>query len=270
MGMYDYLGGEQVKIFYSPIFSPKDSMGTEGASTWHSGGGMRSFEVGDELPLKTLYYQYPENFLMHDFRFEYREVWIIVDGKLKELTTYEKLTNDDIMGPVLDYYGRELNIKTVEDFSLIKKEAEKAREEDRKIEYSLFPKGVVHAVRNNLEEFQAKEKEWDQVKYQASAAFSEKWFVKDEYLDEKDFGEAIDVFLFHNESKNNKSIGDHYKPFEMYTQCLSYVRSLILADPDIIDKYKAWLNAPEMLNEIDFDNLINVIMKQSKVGSSSF
>ena len=43
MGMYDYLGGEQVKIFYVPIFVEKDFIDQK-PTTYHSGGSLRSFK----------------------------------------------------------------------------------------------------------------------------------------------------------------------------------------------------------------------------------
>ena len=58
MGLYDYLNGEQVKIFYSPVFWSEN----EGENVYYSGGGLRGYINGDKLPLKTLYYKYPDDF----------------------------------------------------------------------------------------------------------------------------------------------------------------------------------------------------------------
>lgn len=59
----DYLTDEryetEIKCFYNPLFSGKE---INGVHTWHSGGSLTTFKAGDELPLKTLYYEYPENF----------------------------------------------------------------------------------------------------------------------------------------------------------------------------------------------------------------
>ena len=45
MGMYDYINGEQVKCFYSPIYS-SDGLGLA-YNTWHNGGMFRNFSTGD-------------------------------------------------------------------------------------------------------------------------------------------------------------------------------------------------------------------------------
>ena len=52
--MYDYINGEQVKVFYTPIFG---KLMSENYSTWHSGGSLSDYKTGDEVPIKTLYYK---------------------------------------------------------------------------------------------------------------------------------------------------------------------------------------------------------------------
>ncbi len=255
MGMYDYLGGEQIKIFYAPIFSPKGMSMNDKAGTWHSGGKLCSYGVGDELPLKTLYYHYPQNFLVYDYRFEYEDVWVIENGTFERIVSYKDLENSDMVGPVLDYYGRELNIKKVEDFSTIKVDEKECHQENKKIELEMFPNGLIHTIKNNYDEFKKKEKEWEAVSYGGSKRFSEKWFTNDTYRNEKKFGEAIDSLRFHWKERNKDE--SNYK---MYVECAEYTKSLIDNNPHIIPQYKQWLNNEEMLDAIEFNTLIKEVM----------
>lgn len=71
MGMYDCLIDRkhydepvQVKCFYVPIFAGEDYYSISNAYTWHSGGRLVSYNVGNELPLKTFYYDYPDDFVL--------------------------------------------------------------------------------------------------------------------------------------------------------------------------------------------------------------
>ncbi len=119
MGMYDYLDGEQVKIFYTPVFNEKYGM-------WHSGGSLRNYSINDELPLKTTYYKYPDNMIIYAYGY-CGDVWIVKDKILKE--HYSNLNNIKIIDlsiPVYDYMGNELNINTVEDFILCNNDYEVA------------------------------------------------------------------------------------------------------------------------------------------------
>jgi len=59
----DYLVDErhetEVMCFYNPFFSEKEN---KEKYTWHVGGSLKTYEAGSELPLKTLYYEYPNDF----------------------------------------------------------------------------------------------------------------------------------------------------------------------------------------------------------------
>jgi len=126
MGMYDYLGGEQIKIFYIPIFSEENVI-NGGPCVWHSGGMLRNFNENSNLPLKTLYYKYPDNFVVFDFNFNCDNCWIIKNKKFQEIKNHEDITENDLGETVYDYFGRELNISKVEDFHQLKKEYKEAK-----------------------------------------------------------------------------------------------------------------------------------------------
>lgn len=113
MGMYDYINGEQVKIFFHPIYEDRAK------NTWHSGGSLLGYKDGDSITLKTLYYKRPKNFIVLDEN-EYEErpiLHIIKDGKIH--STIELKDAVDTLFEnnecVLTYYGQEINLKTKED-----------------------------------------------------------------------------------------------------------------------------------------------------------
>jgi hypothetical protein len=66
MGMYDYLVDEkydtQVKLFYTPIYTNEPLY--ENQHTWHSGGNLITYQKYSLLPLKTMYYEYPNDFVI--------------------------------------------------------------------------------------------------------------------------------------------------------------------------------------------------------------
>ena len=113
MGMYDYINGEQIKCFYSPIFN-KDY------GVWHSGGSLIGYSNGDELPLKTMYYKYASNLAILDIidiaKKEYL-LHIIKDGKVFKSVSGKDLIDEDLKNieSFINYYGTELNIKSKKD-----------------------------------------------------------------------------------------------------------------------------------------------------------
>lgn len=113
MGLYDYINGEQVKCFYIPVFS-------EHGGVWHSGGRMISFTDGDEVPVKTMYYKYPDNFMIFDHNSYFGDcyVHIIKDKKVFKTCTVTDMKDEYFVGNelVVSYYGAKIfNIKSVQD-----------------------------------------------------------------------------------------------------------------------------------------------------------
>lgn len=109
--MYDCLNGEQVKCFYSMIYFKED----EKYSFCKSGGGLRGYVSGSKLPLKTLHYKYPDNFLILDGNCGILHT--IKDGKLYSTESISELKEIDnySLEYVYGYNGEELNIKNIED-----------------------------------------------------------------------------------------------------------------------------------------------------------
>lgn len=129
MGMYDYINGEQVKCFYSPIYQEGDDSETIG-TVWHSGGNLRGFNDGDNVPLSTLYYKYPSNFAIFDYNVDYSDAIIhfIKDGKVfKTVASISDSLDEDIesMELIVNYFGHHLNIKSKTDmYEYLKEKAQ--------------------------------------------------------------------------------------------------------------------------------------------------
>lgn len=113
MGMYDYINGDQVKLFYIPIFDEVKK------NTWHSGGTLHSFSTGDIIPSKTLYYKLPKDFLIlkEDSDYSQIEVHIIEDSKVIDTVNIHSLDDSFFSryGVVLNHKGTSIKIKSKED-----------------------------------------------------------------------------------------------------------------------------------------------------------
>ena len=93
MGMYDELGGEQVKSFYVPCFYDSSI----GKKLGYMGGELRYYNKGDDIEYKTWWYRYPKDFLIVDLDiYEYvnHVFHLIQDGKYIE-TYYSNGSDDD-------------------------------------------------------------------------------------------------------------------------------------------------------------------------------
>lgn len=129
MGMYDYLGEEQVKCFGVPTVgvTPK------GENNFNlfihcMGGNLRYYHRGSTVPYKTSFYNYGKDFMVFDYRtFNYNEpicedelkVHIIKNGRYFRSVRYDRVPSRYKIGLVLDNYGEVVNIKTHNDFKEI-------------------------------------------------------------------------------------------------------------------------------------------------------
>lgn len=131
MGLYDYINGEQIKIFYHPIFDENSK------DTWHSGGSMINYNTGEQVPIKTLYYNRPKDFLVFDEN-DYENnpmLHIIKDASVSDTISLKDATDDVFANNmlVLNYYGYTLNIKSKEDCYKFTKESDEYEEAQRKL-----------------------------------------------------------------------------------------------------------------------------------------
>lgn len=257
MGMYDYLGGEQIKIFYTPIFESKDII-TGKPGTWHSGGGMRSFNEGDKLPLKTLYYKYPDNFVVFDYEYS-NNVWIIENGRFKELKNYDDLIKKDLGDAVYDYCGDELNIKTVEDFQTIKKDFQITEKLYNKLENELFPKGLFETIETNITEYNKKRNQLEKIRESTWGEFRKKWYIKDKYYLEKQFGELLECYLLLFADKDSE-IFEWYNPKQRYLDCKKALKDFIQEHEGIVERYIKWLDDESLISTKRLKDIVTEIL----------
>ncbi|MFF2531440.1 hypothetical protein ACFVS2_21270 [Brevibacillus sp. NPDC058079] len=258
MGMYDFLGEEQVKIFYLPIFN-RNKEKKEESTYWHSGGQLRSFIPGDELPLKTLYYQYPESFMVYDYYFDNTDVWIVKDGAFVETVEVDSLTDEQVNCPVYDYHGNELTISTANDFSDIKVEHRLTLEKMKQVEFSFFQKGAIDAIKNDLAYFQSKEAEYRKSTNAVREEYSSKWYKKVENQHCIDFGSFLECFFYLRLRKDDKPFRDIILPADDYEACRATLKRLMKHHSGLVEEYREWVQDEEMLKAINFDTLIDEI-----------
>lgn len=119
--MYDYINDEQVKCFYTPIFHDIDN---DCFSLMN--GNLLSFRNNVEVPYKTYYYDYGQNFIILSLdETDCSSLFhVIKNGKVfktvKNINDINKYINNN--EKIIDNFGYILNIKTIEDFNNYKKE----------------------------------------------------------------------------------------------------------------------------------------------------
>lgn len=121
---YDLLGGNLVQCFPISKITYCEGNLENPVELWQSSGHLRSFNIGDTVPWRTLYYNYGPNFMIFDYEGkELRKsevlVHIIQDGKYLKSVKYMNIPNEVSIGLVLDVKGNVLNIKSREDFKTI-------------------------------------------------------------------------------------------------------------------------------------------------------
>lgn len=128
MGMYDYLGEEQVKCFGVPTVGITPEGDSFKLFIHCMGGNLRYYRRGSTVPYKTPFYNYGKDFMVFDYRtFNYDEpicdeelkVHIIRNGRYFRTVPYNRVPSRYEIGLVLDNYGEVVNIKTHNDFKEI-------------------------------------------------------------------------------------------------------------------------------------------------------
>lgn len=126
MGMFDTISSEQVKCFYKPMVTIKETI-----NFYYSGGSLKSFEIGDDVPYQTPYYNYGSNFIIFDFHnagIGIAKAIVIADGKVSSIFDYDKIPNTIDVGLVVDKYGNPLKINSASDFEKVVKDYVAAEE----------------------------------------------------------------------------------------------------------------------------------------------
>lgn len=118
MGMFDTLISNdyevQIKCFYIPMYDVDDKL------TYHLGGVMNTYRVGNSAPTKIIYYEYPNEFLIYlqngHFKEEY-EFALFKDTQFKgfyKINDVELKEYKNIFSNVYDYRGRKLKVNSKE------------------------------------------------------------------------------------------------------------------------------------------------------------
>ena len=114
MGMYDYLNGEQVKVFFTAGIALPDSFTNH--CVFFSGGSLNVIE--DEVPYRSFVYNYGKDFNIIDF-FPFEDergfVHIIRDGKNLGKKYFDELTEEDLSFENYNDHGYRLNVRSIED-----------------------------------------------------------------------------------------------------------------------------------------------------------
>lgn len=111
--MYDTLNGNQVKLFKVPFL-----IETDGSYEIQEGlGSFYFFSNGDEVPFRTPYYDYTENFVIFDYMSKNNPIHIIKNGKLFKSLSLKEMASfqfDDCF-KVFGNYGERVSISCYED-----------------------------------------------------------------------------------------------------------------------------------------------------------
>lgn len=113
MGMFDYLNGEQIKVFSVAGICLPDRLDSD--YVFFSGGNLRDFT--NDVPYKGFTYNYGKDFNIIDF-YDDNEcaiIHIIRNGTNLGKRLISDISNDDLNVNNYSYYGDQLDIKTVDD-----------------------------------------------------------------------------------------------------------------------------------------------------------
>jgi hypothetical protein len=217
MGMYDYLGGYQIKLFDIPLYYG------EYYGLGFMGGQLRGYGKDEELPLQTLWYKYPKDFTIldedavEDYSDEYKEmVHIIKDSKYFDSVDLDKFEDKYIKNKVYDYRGSLLNIKSREDmYNHIKLKSE-WKQKQNELEKSYFPEGVHECIRNNMDKYDKLEPQYHEELEKLNNEYGSKLYIKEEYRDEMMLGAYIDIAIesFNDSDKEKDEFKDYKKDYE--------------------------------------------------------
>lgn len=127
MGLYDYLGSNQVKCFPIAVAKycrPWNSLKEDKKfEVYELNGDLRSFPRGTIVPYKTLYYNYGKDFIVLDyFQYDKDDVYkvnIVQNGRFKRSVDFRNFPSRYNIGLVLDKHGSVLNVKTPGDIKEI-------------------------------------------------------------------------------------------------------------------------------------------------------
>lgn len=228
--MYDELGGEKVKVFYQPLLE-LNKKNPEDSTLYYSMGRLRSFDIGDVLPLTEMWYKYPQDFLIYDYRGDIQDVWIIRQGAFFKFTSLDVLKEEEIVGPIYDYYGTELTIQTLAEMRAIKKADQRLTAEKR-------------ALFTRYQDFLCSEEEYEATLHTMLDSFTTHWFAPDVYHLEKRFGSFFECLLHATHNSNTEEV----------QTCILVLKNMQKEHPTIVETFKQWCDNSKV-TAFDFNQL---------------
>ena len=253
MGMYDYLGDEQVKVFSVPlvnISSHDENLENIKCHYGYSGGRLVGYGRRSSVPYKTLFYNYGENFIVFDYRGfveenEDLQMHVVKNGKYSKSYAITEIPKSFIMSTVVDNYGRKLNIENTSEFLECHKEsvASHILHQDLKKKYceeAGIPWRLPH-----IDEFKAmsnEERDDFLKKYDdcSNRAFDESLKVfANKWISDEDFADPTYIGAIIHEMRCGSR-----PEWVWYPICKDYVKNIAIKDFSslevAIDKYIQW------------------------------
>lgn len=268
MGMYDYLGDEQVKCFYVPIVYIDTYSGEKekfGISA--SGGCLRGYRRGSRVPTKTRYYNYGNDFMVFDFRGFFGEdeklVHIIKQGRYKRSVHFKHIPTRYEIGLVVDNYGNPLNIHNREDFEKICLDSKKYHQmyTDLTKESSKLMNDTIVRFRENTIESAELEEIMDKVRKENDLAFERSLKIFNDYwrLEEDNRGWVIGGIL-ECFSMDYKKEYEKYLIIELFHSALNKENKTLNS---VLTDYYTWCDENDVpYSQSEIENLFNVYSQE--------
>lgn len=247
MGMYDYMGGEQIKCFPLVFVNLREDNSFNIGSI---GGNFRGYKKGDKVPYQTLYYNYGKNFAILDYfpalckKSDYK-VHLIEKGKYIKTVSYKRIPKNYSVGKVVNYNGKELNIHSADDFKffindlseIIRKDNELTDYYNKVFNVKGYNLDDLKKNRISSEEFIAdlnkREKVLNMVCEETTKPFSEKWYIEEEVEENLLVGYLLDSYM-----KLDKSESDWNNIFDSF---IKYMKDNNMVYEDLYEKYMSWV-----------------------------
>ena len=121
MSLFDTLGSYQTNVFpYAgcPLRYKAENSKEVEFSPSISNGCFEIYNIGDDVPYRNYFYNYGKEFIVFNY-YDEEFAHVIKDGKYRKSMHHRFLPYYDSMPLVLDNYGEQLNIRTIEDFQKI-------------------------------------------------------------------------------------------------------------------------------------------------------
>lgn len=298
MGMYDELGGIQVKCFGIPCigFNNDEKLLRERQFYCHTmGGRLRYYKKGDKVPCTTPFYDYGPNFAIYDwniFSEEYKNdlcVLVIQDGKFigkykLNSRVLKRLLKEGKISYFVDKYGYPFVCEKQSDLIDIVDEGIYTRNKNNELEdeyLNEFSNGKYTSARilfnreymNSLSSDEVNRflvlhnKAADKASAETFKVFRDKWFKPQQHLDDEiNFGWELGSLYYILKNKNN---GIRYEEFtkeghdEIYRRLLKVLKAKGNTFDEEVMKYRQWCYAHDN-NTIDwnlFDDMIDEFEK---------